>query len=374
MKFVKVSFLFTVFISLVLAACNAPTQSTPQIQPQPLALTIVPTALVVYGGSDGSIDLEISGGTEPYRFVWSNGETTEDINNLEAGTYSVTVTDGNAQVKTASAIVSPPGKILFSLMYSGDDNGIYMMNSDGSNLHRLIKSSRTTIYGGSAWSPDSSKIAFYSHPNYSTTWSIFVMNSDGSDPMRLTNTPGVHEYSPTWSPDGSRIAFQRENSDGSEIWMMDTDGSNALQIGSTVGSGPEWTQHSNKIVFYSEHDGNLEIYTMNANGSNPRRLTDNTHSDFWPAWSPDGSQIAFVSDRNGNEAIWVMNSDGTQPRHLTRGGYFCTRPDWSPDGTRIAFVSIRSGSSEIWVIDADGANQTRLTYSDGGAIQPDWCP
>jgi Tol biopolymer transport system component len=368
MRYFQVSFVITVIIFL---CCNNPKTFEPEIEP--IVLTMVPTHVSIYKGSDGSIDLEVSGGTTPDIYNWSNGDTTEDINNLTAGIYNVTVTDANSQKKEGSAIVSPPGKIVFTIMSGGENNGIYMMNSDGSNLHRIIKSGEDAIFGGSAWSPDSSKIAFYSHPTNASTWSIFVMNSDGSDLLRLTNVQDAHDYSPTWSQDGSRIAFQRDLSSLSEIWVMNADGSNAHQIDSVNGGGPEWSCNGNLIVFYSERHGYPEIYSMNADGTNEQRLTNNIYTDVWPAWSPDDSKIAFTSGRTGYMNIFVMNSDGTQPRRLT-SGFMDTRPDWSPDGTRIAFVSDREGNPEIYVMDADGSNETRLTYSNGKAIQPDWCP
>jgi Tol biopolymer transport system component len=371
LKLIKVLSLFLILMIKEFTACNDPSNPVPQIEP--LVLTVIPNAVSVYGGSDGSIDLEVSGGTIPYSFVWSNGDTTEDITNLIAGTYSVTVTDGNSQKKTSSAIVSPPGRIIFTLMSSGYTNGIYIMNSDGSNLHQLIRSGEDAIYGGSAWSPDSSKIAFYSHPTNESTWSIFVMNSDGSDPLRLTYVQDTRDYSPTWSPDGSRIAFQRDILSSSEIWVMNDDGSNAHQIDSVNGGGPEWSHDGNSIVFYTERNGNPEIYSIHADGTNEQRLTNNIYTDVWPAWSPDDSKIAFTSDRYGYMTIFVMNSDGTQPRQLT-SGFMDTRPDWSPDGTRITFVSDRDGNPEIYVMDANGSNQIRLTESNGRAIQPDWCP
>jgi len=371
MKYFRVIFLFFTLVTIGIIHCSDPNDSTPQAEP--IVLTLVPTAVSVYKGSDGSIDLEVSGGTIPYSFVWSNGETSEDIGNLEAGSYSVTVTDGNSQKKTASTIVSPPGKIVFTLMGSGGNDGIYMMNADGSNLHQLIMSGEDVIYGGSAWSPDSSTIAFYSHPIHENTWSIYSINSEGSNLLRLTNMQNAHDYSPTWSPDGSHIMFQRDISSSSGLWIMEMDGSNAHQMDSVNGGGPEWSRNGNLIVFYTERHGNPEIYSMNADGTNEQRLTNNIYTDVWPALSPDDSKIAFVSDRYGYNTIFVMNRDGTQPRQLTSGS-FDTRPDWSPDGTRITFVSNRDGNPEIYLMDADGNHQIRLTHSNGSAIQPDWCP
>ncbi len=98
------------------------------------------------------------------------------------------------------------------------------------------------------------------------------------------------------------------------------------------------------LLFQTDRDGNVEIYVMDADGSNPVNLTNNPASDFEPAWSPDGSRIAFVSSRDEYLDIFVMNADGSDPVNLTPDDLvpltaFPETPTWSPDGSRIASSS-----------------------------------
>jgi Tol biopolymer transport system component len=111
-----------------------------------------------------------------------------------------------------------------------------------------------------------------------------------------------------------------------------------------------------KIAFVSNRDGNAEIYLMESDGSDQVNLTSNPASDFAPSWSPDGRQIVFVSDRDGDGAIFVMNSDGTGVTRVGSGG----APDWSPDGTRIAFTR----EFDIYVMNLDGTEVTQVTDSE----------
>jgi hypothetical protein len=138
-------------------------------------------------------------------------------------------------------------------------------------------------------------------------------------------------------------------------------------------SSPSWSPDGTHIAFVSDRDGNDEIYVMNADGSGQTNLTHNVARDYSPAWSPDGAHIAFVSYRDGNDEIYVMNADGSDVNRLTATTTNADYPAWSPDGTRIAF---RRDYGEIYVMNADGSGQTNLTHNtSGGTIDtPSWSP
>ncbi len=131
-----------------------------------------------------------------------------------------------------------------------------------------------------------------------------------------------------------------------------------------------------KIAFYSNRDGNSEIYTMNSDGSNPTRLTFNEAADIWPVWSPNGRQIAFHSYRDGNAEVYMMDADGKNQRNLTRHPGRDAFSDWHPDGELIAFASDREGGKKhytnIFVMDTDGGNVQQITDLYAFASRPKW--
>ena len=192
--------------------------------------------------------------------------------------------------------------------------------------------------------------------------------AEGSDVRRLTDDMGK---APAWSPDGSQIAFSSNRDGNLEIYVMNSDGSDPRRLTDHADRDgePSWSPDGRHIAFMSDRENPRgDIYVMNSDGSDPRRLTDHGRRDESPAWSPDGRHIAFASSRSGNGEIYVMNSDGSDPRRLTDHADRDGEPSWSPDGRHIAFVSSRSGDGDIYVMNSDGSDPRRLTYSKKGSV------
>ncbi len=160
-----------------------------------------------------------------------------------------------------------------------------------------------------------------------------------------------------------KILFVSDRDGNREIYSVNTDGTNPIRLTNHPAAdempclSPDWK----KIAFMSDRDGNREIYVMNADGTNPVNLTNHPEWDMSPCWSPDGRKIAFDSPRDGNRGICVMNADGTNPVRLTKHLSPERSPFWSPDGKKIAFVSSRDGNWDIYVMNADGTDPVNLT-------------
>ncbi len=281
-------------------------------------------------------------------------------------------------VITAAPPAAVTGRIAFASERDEVFNlDIYVINADGSGVTRLTTSIATD--NGPTWSPDGSRIAFTSTRDGDNE--IYLMNADGSGQTRLT-THLAFDVSPAWSPDGSRIAFASDRDSitpgNLDIYVFNADGSGLTRLttNSATDEGPAWSPDGSRIAFSSTRDGvrNHEIYVMNADGSGQTRLTTNDLNDLDPAWSPDGSRIAFASFRDGDGEIYVMNADGSGQTRVTTSPGRDNAPTWSPDGSHIAFVSERDGNPEISIMNADGSGQTRLTNNQARDRNPTWAP
>lgn len=130
---------------------------------------------------------------------------------------------------------------------------------------------------------------------------------------------------------------------------------------------------SGTILFTSTRDGNWEVYSMDADGSNQVNLSNHSGSDYGLGWSPDGRYILFYSNRDGNEDIWLMNADGSNPINLTKHPATERVAAWSPNGEEIVFISDRDGKErELYLMKADGSDTRRLTFNQSYIESPMW--
>lgn len=272
---------------------------------------------------------------------------------------------------------------------------VITMNADGTDLVNLTEGGSDEDFP--TWSPDGTRIAFStgaSSPSGCGVGDVYVMNTDGSDMTPLTTNPfGVAASDPTWSPDGSEIAYTQTHWDSTcssgdvDIWKMNSDGSGqvllasgANEFGPAFDAEPAWSPDGDRIAFVSDRANtdwalNHQIYTMDPDGSDVTQVThqdDRTfESNFSPAWSPDGEQIAYQhwphrpGSGLGAAQIWRINEDGTGEAAVTSSGIFHMSPAWSPDGQRILFNThfedpLGNFNNDIFAINPDGTDQTEV--------------
>lgn len=250
---------------------------------------------------------------------------------------------------------SPDGKqFLFTRIHEGK-MGLWVMDADGGNLHRLFKHDDGPDFDGS-WAPDSKRIVFVFDVLQGTDGKLHLhtVSVDGMENKVLIPNKSFEE-SPRWSPDGKKLAFVSTRDGQQEIYVADAEGKNIKRLTSEVAAdnNPSWSPDGKLLAFASHRHGNWEIYVMNAEGKEVRRLTHNPAMDYWPVWSPDGKRIAFTSNRDGNYEIYVMNADGTAVQNVSNDPGQDNFPTWSPDGKRLAWISNRSGAFEVYVKDLE---------------------
>jgi Tol biopolymer transport system component len=250
---------------------------------------------------------------------------------------------------------------------------IYVMSAGGSDQTRLTFD-RSYNYSP-AWSPDGTRIAFVGEGDGDSD--IYVMSSDGLQRRNLTDNSVAEDW-PAWSPDGTRIAFVRR----AEVWTMNADGSRQVRVSDSIVAqegGPVFSPDGSTVAFTGR---GIRIVTVNLEGSEETKFP--APGGYNPGWSPDGARIAYWSASTSE--VHIVGADGSSGEALTHSPpREDRRPAWSPDETRIAFASRQStdrlGPWNLYIINADGSHSPTIAIgahpdlgaSNGGGLLA-WSP
>jgi CubicO group peptidase (beta-lactamase class C family) len=185
---------------------------------------------------------------------------------------------------------SPDGRRIAFNRGDSASSDLYLVDADGSGLSQL------TDFDGfecaPTWSADG-RIAFvWGHADPRSTCDgapLWVMSADGSDPTMLVDRAVGY---PSWAPDGRSIALELRD-DPVRIGVLDVETGVMAEL--RAGFAPKWSPNGSRIVFGGDGNGSTDIFTMDPDGTNVVQLTDDGAFDTFPIWSPDGRTILFLS-------------------------------------------------------------------------------
>lgn len=229
---------------------------------------------------------------------------------------------------------------------------------------------------GLSWSPDGKHLAFVSRRDGDEE--IYLMNLNGSNLINVTEHPAQDRF-PSWSRDGQRLAFQSNREGYDAIYVVELEGS-SRPIQLTSGRDPAWSPDGHRIAFEDSISGNFEVYVINDDGSGRVNLSNSENSfDGSPAWCSDGIQLAFESDRQQSLGIYTVEHSGLGLHSLVTSSMFewAGEPSWSPECDSLSFQGgTDSSQAKLQVVDLlEGqAVSTRSLVPDFTGRDAEWSP
>ncbi|MBI3740845.1 MAG: PD40 domain-containing protein [Chloroflexi bacterium] len=279
---------------------------------------------------------------------------------------------------TAARPSGPTGSILFYTLGADRNGRFFYVNPDSNQVTPFMQVGTTAMDLALSGFGTNAHFGDFSTVPLNAKFAFVLGNNTLPDVLRVVDvkagtTRDIYSdggiSSPTWSPDGKRIAFIRVSKDG-KTWAVSIIGEDGagrvdarVSLSEQYRGGLSWSK-LNVLVFAMNSGGEADIFSMFTDGGTLKNLTNNPAEDTTPIFSPDGTKIVFTSLRDGLPQIYVMNTDGTGLKRLSDGTSRDFSPTWSPEGNWIGFASTRNFSTDIYMMDTNGGNLKRLANGD----------
>jgi Tol biopolymer transport system component len=305
-------------------------------------------------------------------------------------------------ILAAGSLRRPPpvGPARAGLIAFDSGGDIVAVDAVGGNRRPLTTDS--ALETSPIFSPDGTRIAYWSREAIGMPASLWVMNADGSGPRNITGTvdfAGSENLQVAWSPDSRRVAFSvGDYFSSSQLFVVGADGVGLARVGdpSLARSDPAWSPDGRVIAFRghaigvgpdaSPADPAMGVYVIAPDGTGERRVSHSPRAggapNYWsfggpevgtaPSWSPDGKSLVYATGPLGQHTLAIAAVDGSSERAIGLPAGDLLLPVFSPDASRIAYqdLSAAGDRATAFVANADGAARRPLEGGAAVALNP----
>lgn len=274
---------------------------------------------------------------------------------------------------------SPDGRFLAYVEQAAPDSPAHLSLLDlTTGERRPLTSPPMTVLGDlfPTFSPDGSQIAFVRRTD-AVNGDLLTVPVAGGDPVALSaDRSQIARMS--WFPDSRSILAASDRDGTFRLWRFHTEGTppDPFPIEAAMPIGPTVSDDGTRLVVEA-WSLPIQLWHYDFSAPDPTRhpVAPSTRWDRMPSLSPDAHQVVFVSTRSGHAELWTADTDGGSARQLTHlNGPAVQAPQWAPDGRHIAFLMRTDGQSDLYTIPTDGGVPQRLTATDADEAHPRWSP